>query len=184
MQQAGTARSLLYELFCAFDKNKEVMFSFFSKPVMIPRLSLKELDHAAFARAMTETGFVVLTDIGECEKLHSDMMSDFAAFVACSAEEKKQFSSRKVYKNERNVPMWYCGYEGEQMREAFRLCSGIRDFDVWPSDKFRERWTALSSFLQTLCDRCLGILLERDMQVTLNSTQYRRFLSPIKVIQR
>jgi hypothetical protein len=183
LQQAGTARSLLYELFCAFDKNK-VMFSFFSKPVMIPRLSLKELDHAAFARAMTETGFVVLTDIGECEKLHSDMMSDFAAFVACSAEEKKQFSSRKVYKNERNVPMWYCGYEGEQMREAFRLCSGIRDFDVWPSDKFRERWTALSSFLQNLCDRCLGILLERDMQVTLNSTQYRRFLSPIKVIQR
>jgi len=50
----------------------------------IPRMSMAALgaDPAAFARAMAETGFVVLTDIGEGEKLHRDMMADFAAFMA------------------------------------------------------------------------------------------------------
>ena len=51
-----------------------------------------------FLRAMTETGFVVLTEIGEGEKLHRDMMADFAAFMACSKDEKQQATSRKVYK--------------------------------------------------------------------------------------
>ena len=50
----------------------------------IPRLPMAALgaDPAAFARAMAETGFVVLTEIGEGEKLHRDMMADFAAFMA------------------------------------------------------------------------------------------------------
>ena len=73
----------------------------------------------------------------------------------------------QVYKNERHVPMWYCGYEGEQMREAFRVCSGLRDIGSWPSDQFRERWTALTAFLQNLCDQCLGILLDKDIRVSL-----------------
>lgn len=73
----------------------------------------------------------------------------------------------QVYKNERHVPMWYCGYEGEQMREAFRVCSGLRDIGSWPSDQFRERWTALTVFLQNLCDQCLGILLDKDIRVSL-----------------
>ena len=64
----------------------------------IPRLPLSALatDPAAFVRAMTETGFVVLTDMGEGEKLHRDMMADFAAFVAGSDESKKLASSSKV----------------------------------------------------------------------------------------
>jgi len=64
----------------------------------IPRLPLSALatDPAAFVRSMTETGFVVLTDMGEGEKLHCDMMADFAAFVAGSNESKKLASSSKV----------------------------------------------------------------------------------------
>ena len=66
----------------------------------LPRMPLAALggNPAAFLRAMTETGFVVLTEIGEGEKLHRDMMADFAAFMACSKDEKQQATSRKVYK--------------------------------------------------------------------------------------
>jgi len=66
----------------------------------LPRMPLAALgaDPAAFVRAMTETGFVVLTEIGAGEKLHRDMMADFAAFMACSKDEKQQATSRKVYK--------------------------------------------------------------------------------------
>jgi isopenicillin N synthase-like dioxygenase len=106
----------------------------------------------------------VLTDIGEGEKLHRDMMADFAAFVAGSEDTKKLATSRKVYKNERNVPMWHCGYEGEMMREAFRVCTGQPNIDCWPSDQYRERWSALTTFLQDLCDRCLGALLEKEVK--------------------
>lgn len=133
----------------------------------VPRVRLDALGHDpdAFARAMLETGFVVLTDLGEGEQLHRDMMADFATFVACSDEEKRRATSTRVYKNERHVPMWYCGYEGEQMREAFRVCSGLRDIGSWPSDDFRQRWAALSSFLQDVCDRCLSILLQQEIRV-------------------
>ena len=61
--------------------------------------------------------------------------------------------------------MWHCGYEGEQMREAFRVCSGVTDIGSWPSERYRERWMALTSFLQNLCDQCLGILLDREIRV-------------------
>ena len=66
----------------------------------LPRMPLAAIGgyEEAFLRAMTETGFVVLTEIGECEKLHRDMMADFAAFMACSKDEKQQATSRKVYK--------------------------------------------------------------------------------------
>jgi hypothetical protein len=137
----------------------------------VPRIPLSGLgaDPAAFVRAMKETGFVVLTDIGEGEKLHRDVMAEFAAFMETSDEQKKLATSKKVYMNERHVPMWYCGYEGEQMREAFRVCSGLTDIGCWPSEKFQESWTALSSFLQDLCDRCLSILLEKEIRVRANA---------------
>ena len=57
----------------------------------IPRLKLSELrdNPQAFVHAMTETGFVVLTDIGDGEKLHRDMMTEFATFVACRYHHSK-----------------------------------------------------------------------------------------------
>jgi hypothetical protein len=69
--------------------------------------------------------------------------------------------------------MWHCGYEGEQMREAFRVCSGITDIGSWPSERYRERWMALTSFLQNLCDQCLGILLDREIRVRLATAAVR-----------
>ena len=153
----------------------------------VPRVRLDALGHDpdAFARAMLETGFVVLTDLGEGEQLHRDMMADFATFVACSDEEKRRATSTRVYKNERHVPMWYCGYEGEQMREAFRVCSGLRDIGSWPSDDFRQRWAALSSFLQDVCDRCLSILLQQEIRVIApRSTCPSTLLRPARCCER
>ena len=94
--------------------------------------------------------------------------------AARSKDEKQRATSRKVYKNERHVPMWYCGYEGEQMREAFRVCSGITDIGCWPSERYRERWMALTSFLQHLCDQCLSILLEKEIRVRRAGSGRRR----------
>ena len=60
------------------------------------RLDALGHDPDAFARAMLETGFVVLTDLGEGEQLHRDMMADFATFVACSDEEKRRATDQRA----------------------------------------------------------------------------------------
>jgi hypothetical protein len=62
----------------------------------------------------------------------------------CSDEAKKAATSKKIYRNERGVPMWYCGYEGETMREAFRVCSGMTDIGSWPSPEFQNAWMDLT----------------------------------------
>ena len=116
-----------------------------------------------FVEALRERGYVVLTDLGEEEKRVSDLLVEFANFIAMDEEEKFKATSRRVYRNERGVPMWYSGYEKEQMREAFRVCAGMTDIGCWPSTQFEHKWMDLTRFLQLVCDQCLSIVLGRSV---------------------
>jgi len=90
-------------------------------------------------------------------------MHKFEQFCALSAEDKAKGTSKKVYRSERGVPMWYCGFEPGEMREAFRVPTGMKDIGAWPSDDFRESWLQCTEYLQNLCDKCLSIVLEKPI---------------------
>ena len=59
--------------------------------------------------------------------------------------------------------MWYCGYEGSDMREAFRVSTGMMDIGCWPSSEFEQSWRSLAFFLRGVCDRCLSLALDRQI---------------------
>ena len=104
-----------------------------------------------------------MTDLGEGEDLYSDMMKKFKLFCSSSEDERKACTSKRVYKSERGVPMWYCGYEGSDMRDAFRVSTGMMDIGCWPSSDFEQSWRNLAFYLRTICDRCLSLTLDRPI---------------------
>jgi len=86
----------------------------------------------------------------------ADAMAEFRVFCAGDNGSKKLGTSKKVYRNERGVPMWYAGFEAGDMREAFRVCTGAPNIESWPSEAFETKWRALADYLQDLCDECLS----------------------------
>jgi hypothetical protein len=64
--------------------------------------------------------------------------------------------------------MWFCGYEGEKMREAFRVSSGMFDIGCWPSPEFETAWTKLTVYLRQICDRCLSLAMKKEVQAPLD----------------
>ena len=114
--------------------------------------------------AMEKYGFFVISDIGdENVSNYAALMKEFENFSSLTHAEKEKFTSTKVYRNEKNLPMWFMGYEGGSMREAFR--SSRVDLGCWPSDEFKDCWFKVNSFLQQITDRCLSIAMEREISV-------------------
>ena len=73
-------------------------------------LSSLEYNADAFWKALQEHGFFVLTDIGEGERLFKAMNYQFVHFCTQSDMQQKKIStSAHLYRNEKGVPMWYCG---------------------------------------------------------------------------
>lgn len=129
------------------------------------RISLPRLEEQkeAFLKSMIDRGFVVLTDLGEGEDLYKEMMVRFKSFCELPEELRKSSTSKRVYKSERGVPMWYCGFEGSEMRDAFRVSTGMMDIGCWPSVEFEKSWRDLAFFLRGICDRCLSLALDRQI---------------------
>ena len=131
-------------------------------PTRIP-LSRLEEQKELFLQAMGHRGFVVLTELGDGEDFVRDMMSRFKAFCALPEEQRTLGTSKKIYKSERGVPMWFCGYECSDMRECFRVSTGMMDIGCWPSNEFENSWRILAFFLRNICDRCLSLALDRQI---------------------
>ncbi|KAJ1475977.1 hypothetical protein T484DRAFT_1826447 [Baffinella frigidus] len=101
-------------------------------------LSVLDSDPETFIKGMEERGFVVLTDLGSGEEVYAEAMTEFRALCAEDDASKARATSRKVYRNERGVPMWFAGFEGGGMREAFRVCTGAPDIEAWPLASFEK----------------------------------------------
>eukprot|EP00968_Pinguiococcus_pyrenoidosus_P003710 scaffold245_cov256-Pinguiococcus_pyrenoidosus.AAC.46 len=83
-------------------------------------------------------------------------------FSKAPEDVKASCVSRKIYCNERDVPMWYLGYERQPMRECLRLHTGSLEAIPWPNESFpRLKPSALELVkqLQRICDRMLSVLL-------------------------
>ena len=142
--------------------------------VSVPRLALCDIERRADAllRYMEVHGYLVLTDIGVThEALYAAMERELDAFfdgdgeegdeVAAAAAQAERANSTgpALYKNEKGVPMWHCGYEHEQMRDAFRFPAGHCAAEQrWPGAGFKMAWLALMEALQRICDRCLAVV--------------------------
>jgi hypothetical protein len=62
------------------------------------------------------------------EKLYRDLQQDMMKFYMETDEFYKKRCVGEVYINERNVPMFYSGYEHveDKVREAFRVHAGAQ----------------------------------------------------------
>ena len=122
---------------------------------------------AAFMQMLRERGFVVLTGVEEGARLyraleHELMQFFHGSFGECGSAAKEQCVGG-VYFNEREVPMWRCGYEyvDDRIREAFRVhAQADQDELQWPSAAAKVKWLALVKFCEGLADRAFALTLD------------------------
>lgn len=123
---------------------------------------------AAFVALLRARGFVVLTGVAEGARLYRALERELiiffhgAAFGECGSAAKQRCVGG-VYVNEREVPMWRCGYEhvDDKVREAFRVHAQADQAElVWPSAAAQAAWQALVAFCRGLADRALALALE------------------------
>lgn len=134
----------------------------------VPRLKLSELNwknRARFLEMMERHSFVVLSDLGETlESTHDQVLQDFDTFFTSSDDEwKNGCTSKHIYRNENNTPMWYCGYEHTSVRDCFRVACGDMSRLVWPSPEFKEHWLSLQRRMERICDRALSLTVGYDI---------------------
>lgn len=122
---------------------------------------------AALVRALETFGFVVVTGVGEGAQryrcLEAALMGDFFASgdFGAAGSSKKARCVGEVYENEREVPMWRCGYEfvEDRVREAFRRHAKEHSL-VWPSARAKAAWHRLASFCEGMLDEALAMALQ------------------------
>ncbi|RLN71160.1 hypothetical protein BBJ28_00000213 [Nothophytophthora sp. Chile5] len=136
--------------------------------IVVPRLPLSELtwkNRARFVEMMERHSFVVLSELGETlERAHERVLADFETFfTSADAAWKNGCTSKHVYRNENNTPMWYCGYEHTSVRDCFRVACGDMTRLVWPSPEFQAHWLALQRRMQRICDRALSLTMGYDI---------------------
>lgn len=122
---------------------------------------------ATFMKMLRERGFVILTGVDEGARLYraleQELMRFFhGSFGGCGSPAKEQCVGG-VYFNEREVPMWRCGYEyvDDRVREAFRVhAQADRDELQWPTPAATAKWLALVTFCEGLADRAFALTLD------------------------
>jgi hypothetical protein len=123
---------------------------------------------AAFAALLRARGFVILTGVAEGARLYRALERELMLFFhggtfgGCGSAAKERCVGG-VYVNEREVPMWRCGYEyvDDKVREAFRVHAAADQAELaWPSVAAQAAWQALVHFCQGLADRALALALE------------------------
>jgi len=148
---------------------------------VLPRLALADIERRsdALLRYLGAHGYVVLTDIGAANAAcYAEMERQLGSFfdgdgeseaeAAAAREVRCRSTGPDLYKSEKGIPMWNCGYEYEQMRDAFRFPAGhCAKAQRWPSARFRRAWLALLEVLQATCDRCLAVAAAAPVQVDL-----------------
>ena len=144
------------------------------------RIPLKQLaakgSREAIVAALSANSLFVVTDLGRrFEKVYDEYLAVSKDFFQNTPQNaKNDCISSHIYCNERRVPMWYCGYESTDIREAFRVPgghqSGASNVTKWPcaystattgsehkaQAKFQRLWYKLTQMLESICDICLS----------------------------
>ena len=121
---------------------------------------------AALVSALRDRSFVVLTGVAQGARLYRALERELMGFFngshgGCGSAAKAACVGG-VYVNERDVPMWSCGYEHveDRVREAFRVHAQAGSDLIWPSSAVQDKWQELVAFCQSLADSVLALALE------------------------
>jgi isopenicillin N synthase-like dioxygenase len=117
-------------------------------------------------RHLQNRGFVVLTLSKSSKPAHivdemrRSLYRDFFPTRKATTRNAASLESGDLYRSERGVPMWRCGYElCDDIREAYRVHAGCPDSQPWPSGS-RRAWLRGLALCRHICDEALYLTLD------------------------
>ena len=154
--------------------------------MILPRISLKnllrqnasyELDGNADINSaaklifglLEKHSFVILTDLEEnMTTAHDLFTAEFTDFLQDTSAEVKKECVGPIYCNQRQIPLWFVGYEKQKARESFRMptqkynpASGHNYIDntKWPNEKFKQAHQELANHMKEVTDFLFHLFL-------------------------
>lgn len=153
---------------------------------LFPLAQLNFKHQNEFLTLLRRHSYVILSLEQPIESLSSSSTNFQTTYATCVKELKQFFqhtsvaereacTSKWVYKNERDVPMWYGGFEHRDIRDAFRVQCAALESIVWPCPSFEHAWTRLMHKSKRICDRALALVGCSECRDSDTLNNYRQY---------